>query len=135
MKNAQDSQAGVRADKWLWAARFFKSRSLAMVAINGGKVHLNGVRIKPAHKLAIGDQLTIRKGPCTFAITVAGLSQQRGPAVVAASLYCESQQSQQQRQQLREEQKMQGKTPGKHERRPDKRERRQIHQFKSERLN
>jgi ribosome-associated heat shock protein Hsp15 len=135
MKKVQDDHAGIRADKWLWAARFFKSRSLAMVAINGGKVHLNGARIKPAHKLGIGDQLTIRKGPYTFAVTVAGLSLQRGPAVVAARLYCESQQSQQQRQQLSEEQKMQGKTPGRHERRPDKRERRQIHQFKNERLN
>ncbi|MCG6900035.1 MAG: RNA-binding S4 domain-containing protein, partial [Gammaproteobacteria bacterium] len=54
MKKPQDNHAAIRADKWLWAARFFKTRSLAMAAINGGKVHLNGSRIKPAHKLGIG---------------------------------------------------------------------------------
>ena len=131
MKKAQGNHAGIRADKWLWAARLFKTRSLAMQAINGGKVHLNGSRIKPAHKLAPGDQLTIRKGAYTFAITIAGLSLQRGPAEVARSLYCESQDSQQQRQQLREEQRLQGKAGARHERRPDKRARRQIHRFKT----
>jgi ribosome-associated heat shock protein Hsp15 len=131
MKKPQDNHAAIRADKWLWAARFFKTRSLAMAAINGGKVHLNGSRIKPAHKLGIGDQLTIRKGPYTFAITVAGLSLQRGPAEVARSLYSESQESQQQRQRIREQQQLLGKLAHRHERRPDKRERRQIHQFKN----
>jgi ribosome-associated heat shock protein Hsp15 len=135
MKKLHDNNAVIRADKWLWAARFFKTRSLATLAINGGKVHLNGTRIKPAHKLGVGDQLTIRKGPYTFAITIAGLSLQRGPAEIARSLYCESQESQQQRQQVREQQKMEGKSPGRHERRPDKRERRQIHQFKNSQMN
>jgi len=121
--------AGIRADKWLWAARFFKTRSLAMAAINGGKVHLNGARIKPARKLDTGDRLTIRKGPYSFTITVTGLSLQRGPAEVARSLYCESQESRQQRQQLREQLQLQGR-PGRHETRPDKRQRRQIHQFR-----
>ncbi|MGB5179888.1 MAG: S4 domain-containing protein [Gammaproteobacteria bacterium] len=130
MKKVEHNHAGIRADKWLWAARFFKTRSLATQAINGGKVHLNGARIKPAHKLAIGDQLTVRKGVYSFTITVAGLSLQRGPAEVARSLYRESQDSQQQRQQLHEQLKLQGKT-ARHERRPDKRARRQIHQFMS----
>jgi len=135
MKKVQDNTAGIRADKWLWAARFFKTRSLAMEAVNGGKVHLNGARIKPARKLFIGDQLTIRKDVYTFAITVAGLSLQRGPAEMARALYSETQESQQQRQQLREQQKLQGRaTPG-HERRPDKRARRQIHRFKTDQLN
>ena len=129
MKKTPDKNAGVRADKWLWAARFFKTRSLAIVAINGGKVHLNGARVKPAHKLAIGDQLTIRKGIYTFAITVAGLSLQRGPSDVARALYRESEESQQQRQQLQEEQRLLGKTAVRHEGRPDKRARRQIHRF------
>jgi len=125
--------AGHRADKWLWAARFFKTRSQAMAAINGGKVHLNGARIKPARKLDIGDQLTIRKGPYSFTVTVTGLSLQRGPAEVARSLYCESQESLQQRQQLREQLQLQGK-PDRHEPRPDKRQRRQIHQFRDRQI-
>jgi len=132
MKNAKDGNAGIRADKWLWAARFYKTRSLATVAINGGKVHLNGARVKPAHKLTIGDQLTIRKGIYTFAVTVAGLSLQRGPAEMARTLYCESEESQLQRQQLQEEQRLLGKTAARHEGRPDKRARRQIHRFKSD---
>jgi len=131
MKNAKDGNAGIRADKWLWAARFYKTRSLATVAINGGKVHLNGARVKPAHKLTIGDQLTIRKGIYTFAVTVAGLSLQRGPAEVARALYSESEVSQLQRQQLQEEQRLLGKTAARHEGRPDKRARRQIHRFKT----
>ena len=77
----------IRADKWLWAARFYKTRSLAMEAINGGKVHLNGERIKPARKLVIGDCLTVQKGEYTFAVTINGLSLQRGPADVARTLY------------------------------------------------
>ena len=129
MEKPPEKNAGVRADKWLWAARFFKTRSLATVAINGGKVHLNGARVKPAHKLAIGDQLTVRKGIYTFAITVAGLSLQRGPSDVARALYRESQESQQQRQQLQEEQRLLGKSAVRHEGRPDKRARRQIHRF------
>jgi len=135
MKKVTGQTAGVRADKWLWAARFFKTRSLAIAAINGGKVHLNGARIKPAHKLAIGEQLAIRKGIYTFSITVAGLSLQRGPAEVARALYSESQESLQQRQQLQEQQRLLGKTAARHEGRPDKRARRQIHRFKTEQSN
>ena len=131
MEKPQDQNAGVRADKWLWAARFFKTRSLATVAINGGKVHLNGARAKPAHKLTVGDQLSIRKGLYTFAITVVGLSQRRGPAEVARTLYSESEESQRQRQQLQEQQRLLGKTAARHEGRPDKRARRQIHRFKT----
>ena len=123
--------SAVRADKWLWAARFFKTRSLAMEAINGGKVHHNGVRIKPARKLVIGDTLVIRKGRYTFSVTIQGLSLQRGPAETAQTLYSESDESRSLRQKLREEQVLQGK-PARHERRPDKRARRQIHRFKME---
>lgn len=131
MRDHKSEPSAVRADKWLWAARFYKTRSLAMQAINGGKVHLNGTRIKPARKLVIGDTLAIRKGCYTFTVTIEGLSLQRGPAEVARSLYTESGDSVLQRQQLREEQAMQGR-PARHERRPDKRARRQIHRFKME---
>ena len=123
----------VRADKWLWAARFYKTRSLAMEAINGGKVHLNGDRIKPARKLVVGDHLTIQKGIYTFAITIAGLSLQRGPAEVARTLYSESDESRQARQALKETQKLQGDS-SQRQGRPDKRARRQIHQFRTRQL-
>jgi len=121
----------VRADKWLWAARFYKTRSLAMEAINGGKVHLNGERFKPARKLAVGDCLSIHKGGYTFAITVDGLSLQRGPAEVARTLYSESDESRQAREALREARKLQGDTGTRRQGRPDKRARRQIHRFKT----
>ena len=123
----------VRADKWLWAARFYKTRSLAMEAINGGKVHLNGDRIKPARKLIVGDRLTIQKGIYTFAITIAGLSLRRGSAEVAQTLYSESDESRQARQALQEERKLQGDS-AQRQGRPDKRARRQIHQFRTRQL-
>ena len=135
MKNTHDHISGVRADKWLWAARFFKTRSLAMQAINGGKVHLNGVRIKPARKLVVGDQLTITRGCYSFAITVEGLSLQRGPADSARSLYSESAESQQARRNMQQARKLQGDASGKPVRRPDKRARRQIHRFKTSQIN
>jgi ribosome-associated heat shock protein Hsp15 len=134
MKKPQDNHAGIRADKWLWAARFFKTRSLAMQAINGGKVHLDGQRLKPARKLNVGDQLTITRGCYTFSITIEGLSLQRGPAEVARSLYSETPESQQARKALQEARKLQGESSIKPSRRPDKRARRQIHQFKTDRL-
>ena len=123
----------VRADKWLWAARFYKTRSLAMEAINGGKVHLNGDRIKPARKLVVGDHLTIQKGIYSFAITVAGLSLRRGSAEVARTLYSESDESRQARQALQEARKLQGDS-SQRQGRPDKRARRQIHQFRTRQL-
>jgi ribosome-associated heat shock protein Hsp15 len=79
-----------RLDKWLWAARFFKTRGLAVEAINGGKVHLNDRRVKPSQVVREGDTLEIRKGPYTFEIVVTGLSQRRGPASAAAELYEET---------------------------------------------
>ncbi|MGN7613316.1 RNA-binding S4 domain-containing protein [Magnetococcales bacterium HHB-1] len=78
-----------RLDRWLWAARFFKTRPLSIEAINGGKVHLNGVRSKPGREVKIGDQLSIRKGPYLFEIEVLELSNRRGPAKEAVKLYQE----------------------------------------------
>src|SRR5436305_13442783 len=86
-KPANDME-GVRLDKWLWAARFFKTRSLATDAVNGGKVELNGQRPKPAKEVKVGDLLRIRVGPFVHAVTVRALSDRRGPAS-AAALLCE----------------------------------------------
>jgi ribosome-associated heat shock protein Hsp15 len=77
----------VRLDKWLWAARFYKTRSLAAEAIGGGKVQLNGERVKRAKPVQIGDELRIRQGPYEHQVTVRALSGRRGPAADAAELY------------------------------------------------
>ena len=130
MKRAQDSVAGIRVDKWLWAARFYKTRALAMQAVTGGKVHLNGDRIKPARRLIVGDRLAIQKGPYTFSVTVEGLSLQRGSAALASALYCESEESELARRQLQQERKLLNGAVTQRQRRPDKRARRQIRQFK-----
>ncbi|MBF0447363.1 MAG: RNA-binding protein [Magnetococcales bacterium] len=82
-----------RLDKWLWAARFFKTRTLATEAINGGKVHLNGDRCKPGRALSVGEVLEIRKGPFVYIITIQALSDRRGPYKEAILLYEESQES------------------------------------------
>jgi ribosome-associated heat shock protein Hsp15 len=85
--------AGVRIDKWLWAARFFKTRSAAQQAIEGGKVKLNGERTKPAKELKQGDRLSIHISGYEWSIQVLQLSSQRGPATIARTLYEESEES------------------------------------------
>jgi len=84
---------GVRVDKWLWAARFFKTRSLATEAVLGGRVHVNGARVKPAKELHVGDVLVVTIGTVRRTVEVAGLSEKRGPASVAATLYVETEES------------------------------------------
>jgi ribosome-associated heat shock protein Hsp15 len=86
-------EAKVRLDRWLWAARWFKTRALATHAVTGGKVHLNGRRVKPATDLRVGDDLRIVKGPYTFAVVVRDLAERRGPAKDAALLYEETEES------------------------------------------
>jgi len=120
----------LRADKWLWAARFYKTRSLAIRAINGGKIHVNGDRIKPARRLACGDQLSIQKGPYRFLVTVESLSRQRRPAAEARALYRETSESIAERQVLHEERRLQGHNPKTRARRPDKKARRQLRMLK-----
>ncbi len=83
----------VRIDKWLWAARFFKTRGLAQTAIENGRVLLGDARIKPAHSVKVGDRLVVGAGERTFEIEVLGLSETRGPAPVAQALYRESESS------------------------------------------
>ncbi len=80
----------VRLDKWLWAARFFKTRSLASAAVNGGKVHLNQHRVKSSRAVRPGDELDISRGPDHFTVIVEGLSARRGPAREAQQLYRET---------------------------------------------
>ncbi len=120
----------MRLDKWLWAARFFKTRQLAIEAINGGKVHLNGQRAKPGKDIAIGARLEISKDQYAWDITVKALNNQRRPASEAVLLYEETPESHAKRQadiaQHREERELGIQSDG----RPNKRERRLIHRFK-----
>jgi ribosome-associated heat shock protein Hsp15 len=127
-----NTDQSMRLDKWLWAARFFKTRALAAAAISGGKVHVNGDRVKPARRIAPGDSLTVQKGPCCFSVTVAGLASQRRPAEEARPLYEESEASVAARHSLHEERRLQGQGARQQERRPDKRTRRLIHRFKQQ---
>jgi ribosome-associated heat shock protein Hsp15 len=83
----------VRLDKWLWAARFYKSRALAAEAIDGGKVHANGTRAKRARMVGVGDRLEVRQGPYEYVVEVRGLSERRGPAKQASLLYQETPES------------------------------------------
>ena len=83
----------VRIDKWIWAARFFKTRGLAADAVVAGHVHLNGARVKPAKDVRVGDELEIRIGPTRWTVVVEGLSDKRGPAKVAQELYRETEAS------------------------------------------
>jgi ribosome-associated heat shock protein Hsp15 len=91
----------VRIDKWLWAARFFKTRSLATEAVLAGHVQVGGARVKPARELRIGDTLEIRRGQVTATVAVRALAERRGPPSEAATLYEETRESQQAREQLR----------------------------------
>lgn len=120
-------EASERIDKWLWAARFYKTRSLAKTAVDGGHVHVNGTRVKPARMLHAGDTLDITIGTHQRTVTVIGLSERRGPAPVAQQLYAETPESLARAEAERVQRQAQGATrPGA---RPTKRDRRLIHRF------
>lgn len=123
---------GTRIDKWLWAARFFKTRELAARACDQGKVELGGNRAKPAREVRIGDRLRIETPGGVFEIEVLGLSHQRGSAAVAQTLYGESEESIAARRKAAEEARLRRlfePAPIAPPRRPSKRDRRLIHSF------
>lgn len=119
----------IRIDKWLWAARFFKTRSLAAEAVSGGKVEINGERAKPSRIVRAGDKLCVRRGPYEWIVVVKDVSRLRGPAPQAQRLYDETEESMRQRQaiaaQLQLERPPEFDAPG----RPTKRDRRAISRF------
>jgi ribosome-associated heat shock protein Hsp15 len=121
-----EQPARVRIDKWLWAARFFKTRALAADAVNGGHVHVNSERCKPSHQTKINDVLKITKAGTTFIITVTALSERRASASVAQTLYVEDPESLAVRQQQGMLYKLNAMANPKSLKRPDKRERRQL---------
>jgi ribosome-associated heat shock protein Hsp15 len=116
----------VRIDKWLWAARFFKTRSLATDAVDGGKVRLNRDRVKPARGVKVGDSLEIDNGATEWEVVVRELSDQRGPAAIAQALYSETEQSIARRQQQAEQKKFFREPSATLKGRPTKRDRRLL---------
>ncbi len=93
MTSGPEEASEVRIDRWLWAARFFKTRSLAKQAVDGGKVQLEGKRVKPAKSVHVGQMLEVNRGSTTQTIVIRALSEQRGPARVAQTLYEETPES------------------------------------------
>jgi ribosome-associated heat shock protein Hsp15 len=97
-----DTHDRVRIDKWLWAARFYKTRSLATEAVTGGKVEVNGERAKPARSVRVGDQVVVRQPPFQWRLMVRGLAERRGPVAAAQALYEETAESRAERERLQE---------------------------------
>ena len=120
---------GTRVDKWLWAARFFKTRALARAAVAGGKVELNGRRVKPGRTLQVGNRLTIRRGDETWVVTVMDLEDRRVSAAGANSKYAEDQEAREQRLAATAERRQAAGDRAAAGRRPDRRQRRQIIDF------
>lgn len=115
----------VRIDKWLWAARFFRTRALASAAVGGGKVHVNGERARASRRVRAGDVLRIQRAGTEYTVHVEGVSERRGPAPEAQRLYRETDDSRARREQAAAERRGGGDAPAP-ERRPDKRDRRLL---------
>ncbi|MDG1134463.1 MAG: S4 domain-containing protein [Pseudomonadales bacterium] len=123
--------SGIRIDRWLWAARFFKTRSLAKTAVEGGKVHVDGQRTKPAKELRLGQTLTIRKGLQEQTVVVEALSEQRGAATIAQTLYKETPESIELREISVSRRRMERAGLTVPSGRPNKKDRRALSQLKS----
>lgn len=128
------STVAVRLDKWLWAARFFKTRTLASEAIAGGKVHLDGHRTKPGKGVRAGARLRIRKGVEEFEIVVLGLSRQRRPAKEASLLYAETDESRRRREATAAQRRVEAHARRAPAGKPSKRERRQLLRLSGDRV-
>ena len=122
----------VRLDKWLWAARLFKTRALAAEAIAGGKVLVNGARAKRAKPLRVGDRVRVRQGACEYHLSVRRLSERRGPAAQAARLYEEDAAGKRAREALAAQLKLLPAPAYRGKGRPSKKERRDIERWKGE---
>lgn len=122
-----------RLDRWLWAARFFKTRSLAAQAVDGGKVHLNGARAKRSKHVAVGDEVRITKPPFEYTVVVARLTEQRRGADAARTLYTETAASWRARETLRLQLKLQPRAAYEGKGRPTKKDRRALERFKDRR--
>lgn len=125
------TEANVRLDKWLWAARFFKTRALATEAVKGGHVQVAGVRAKPSRQVRVGEVVLITKGPLRFEVVVQALSAKRGPAPVARTLYEETEESRVERERRAQARRAaNAAAPPTPDGRPDKRQRRQLRRLR-----
>ena len=124
-----DDSEKIRIDKWLWAARFFKTRSMASQAVNGGKVHHNGTRVKSSRLVGTGDKLHITKSELEFDIVILAVNKYRRPASEARLLYEETEESVKARQEKADLRKMFHAGQKSPSRKPDKRDRRKIRDF------
>ena len=122
----------IRIDKWLWTSRFFKTRALATEAVNGGKAHLNGQRVKAGRMVKVGDVLSIQKNTDAYDVTILAISKTRRPAKEACLTYEESEQSRLKREKEQGMKKLVSATRPMPQRKPDKREREQLRRFKQE---
>ncbi|MEO7917380.1 MAG: S4 domain-containing protein [Dokdonella sp.] len=120
----------VRLDIWLWAARFFRTRSLAKQAIEGGKVEVNGDRVKPSRTLHVGEEVVVQRGLDRYEVIVVGLSHQRGPAPVAQLLYSETEASRIDRERMAEQRRLGNAGFPNPSGRPDKHSRKQLRDLK-----
>jgi len=120
----------IRIDKWLWTSRFFKTRSMATAAVNGGKVHLNGQRVKAGRTVSAGDALSIQKNNDLYEVTITDINNTRRPAKEACLTYEESEQSRLKREQEQEIKKLASATRPVPQRKPGKREREALRNFK-----
>ena len=127
---SSDDITRVRLDKWLWAARFFKTRGLAAQAIETGKVEVNGERAKRAKQLQVGDQLRVRLGPYHHIVKVRALSERRGPPAVAAQLFEETEESRKAREAMQLQVRVAQSVPGYDRGRPSKKDRRDIERLR-----
>ena len=123
------SLARIRIDKWLWAARFFKTRSLAVKAVDGGKVHLNGERVKPSKDVKCGDEILVASGELEWSVHVLAISDRRGSAEQARGLYAETEASSAKREVAIAARKSGAQPVSVRRGRPTKRDRRLIHRF------
>jgi len=128
---APDALARVRLDKWLWAARFFKTRSAAAQAVDGGKIDVNGERAKRAHGVQVGETITVRRPPYELHLVVRGLADVRGTAAIAATLYEETAASREAREKLAYQLKNAPTLTFHGTGRPTKRDRREIERLKN----
>ena len=124
---------GIRIDKWLWTSRFFKTRALATEAVNGGKAHLNGNRVKAGRIVQVGDTLIIQKSSEVYEVKILAINKTRRPAKEASLTYEESEQSRLKREKEHEIKKLASITRPVPQGKPDKREREQLRRFKQER--
>ena len=121
----------IRIDRWLWAARFYKTRSRAKIAIAGGKIHVNGAKAKPSREVRVCDNLSISRGTDEIDIVVVALSDQRGPANVAQALYSETPESIERRAELKAQRRMERAGLRMPKSKPSKRDRRHLMRMKS----